>query len=131
MHCELLSFITYVSFHKGQHLYHNANNLPLWTWWEPYWCLSHQVVEPNSYIKQHQDTPPLWHQGQRTHISLKIEFFYYNDITSIVFFGYFEILYPLFNSKFIEICVKGKTMKFSPFEIHYVVHAPIEYMQSL
>ncbi len=57
--------IIYVSFHQGQHLYHNANNLPLWTWWQPYWCLLHQEVEPIRYIKQHQDTLPLWHQGKR------------------------------------------------------------------
>jgi len=34
--------------HQVQHMHHNANNLPLWTWWQ-----------------QHQITLPLWHQGQR------------------------------------------------------------------
>ncbi len=39
----------WASFHQGKHLYHNANNLPLWTWWQP----------------PHQITLPLWHQGKR------------------------------------------------------------------
>ena len=34
--------------HQVQHMHHNANNLPLWTWWQ-----------------QYQITLPLWHQGQR------------------------------------------------------------------
>ena len=54
-----------MGFHQGQHMYHNANNFPLWTWWQPYWCWSIQAVEPVRYIKQHQETLPLWHQGKR------------------------------------------------------------------
>ena len=26
-------------FHQGQHISHNANNLPLRTWWKLFWCL--------------------------------------------------------------------------------------------
>jgi len=58
----------WMSCHQGQHLYHNANNLPLWTWWKPLWCWLLQVVETIRDIKQHQkhqNTLPLWHQGQR------------------------------------------------------------------
>ena len=29
-----LKFIICVIFHQGQHLSHNTNNLPLWTWWQ-------------------------------------------------------------------------------------------------
>ena len=43
-----VSFL-WVSCQQGQRLNHNANNLPLWTWWQP----------------PHQVTLPLWHQGQR------------------------------------------------------------------
>ena len=42
------------------------------------------------------------------HISLKLETFYYKDKPRIEFFGYFEILYSLYNSKFNEICVISK-----------------------
>ena len=41
---ELTSRTTLVSY-----LYHNANNLPLWTWWK----------------QPRQVTLPLWHQGKR------------------------------------------------------------------
>lgn len=27
------------SCHQGQHINHNANNSPLWTWWKPLWSL--------------------------------------------------------------------------------------------
>ena len=53
-----------MGFHQGQHMYNNANN-PLWTWWQPYWCWSLEFVDPIRYIKKHQDTLPIWHQGQR------------------------------------------------------------------
>lgn len=43
---------------------------------------------------------------EKTHISIKLEKLYYNKITRIEFYGYFEILDPLFNSKFNEICVR-------------------------
>ena len=46
-------------------MYHNANNNPLCTWWQPYWCWSLQAIQHVRYIKQHQHTLPLWHQGQR------------------------------------------------------------------
>ena len=51
-------------------LHHIANNLPLWTWWQPRWCL---ITTTNVYIKhndilplfKHHVTLPLWHQGKR------------------------------------------------------------------
>lgn len=44
--------------------------------------------------------------AQVTHISLKLEIFYYKEINRIAIFRYFEIIDPLFTSKFNEICVK-------------------------
>ena len=45
---SVLWFVISKVCHQGQHLSHNANNLPLWTWWQQY-----QIILP------------LWHQGQR------------------------------------------------------------------
>ena len=45
---SVLLFVISKVCHQGQHLSHNANNLPLWTWWQQY-----QIILP------------LWHQGQR------------------------------------------------------------------
>jgi len=48
---------------------------------------------------------PMWNLGFP--MALKLETFYYKNITKIEFFGYFGILDPLFNSKINEICVFG------------------------
>ena len=66
MRVSLCQFWTdlWVGCNQGQQMYHNANNLHLWTWWQPCCCWLLQVVKPVRYIKKHQDTLPLWHQGQ-------------------------------------------------------------------
>jgi len=46
--CTIIYHLRWVGCHQVQHMYHNANNLPLWTWWQ-----------------QQPITLPLWHQGQR------------------------------------------------------------------
>ena len=45
------------------------------------------------------------HSHHLTHISLKLETFYYKNMHKIEFFGSFGILDSLYNSKFNEICV--------------------------
>ena len=32
--CTIIYHLRWVGFHQVQHMYHNANNIPLWTWWQ-------------------------------------------------------------------------------------------------
>ena len=77
---HVLIFIQWAAI-KDNTLHHIANNLPLWTWWQPQWCLVTTIdrsikntMTPCHFLHfwhhsfssfKHHVILPLWHQGQR------------------------------------------------------------------